>query len=108
MGQTNKIDWVEGFFLVGLCLLFDLIDVIAIGIDLIPVIGMPIGESIKFVNNLLISLTIIFWLTIRGARSYWFLGGSIVEAIPLLNSFPTRTITIIITIYATNKQIATT
>ncbi len=106
--SNNKISGIEAFFLISLCLIFDLIDLVALGIDLIPVVGLPIGESLKFINNLLISLTVIFWLTIRGVRSYWFWAGSLVETIPGINSLPTRTITVVITLYANNKEVATT
>ncbi|MEK9170689.1 MAG: hypothetical protein AAB674_03540 [Patescibacteria group bacterium] len=63
----------------------------------IPAIG-PIFPIVAWFYGQTISAIIIFWLIMKGVSFNWFLGGSGIELIPILNTLPARTIALIITI----------
>jgi len=88
----KKISLVEGFLMIVLCLTADIVEALT------TFIGFGIGEVIDIFVNLAIWPVIQLWLTIKGVKSNWFLAGSLIEFLPFLNAFPTRTITMIITI----------
>jgi len=103
MNSDKKISLVEAFLLVSVALVFDVIEIISDLISPIPIIGQLVLLISPFVD--IIALFIIqLWLTIKSARWAWSLAGNLVEFIPYIDIFPIRTITLIITIYLTNKM----
>ena len=100
--MNKKISFAEGFFLVGLCLLADLADLL---LTFVFNLLFGSGEIVKLFINLIISLLLWFWAIIRGVKIVWIGGGAVAEFIPFINIMPARTVAIITTIYAHNKKL---
>ncbi len=97
MDKNSKIGLVEivGFGI--LVLMTDLIEILATFGVVIPVIG-PALPFMAGIYGFIISAFVIFWLIMKGVSIKWFLGGSGLEFIPLINALPFRTAAFIATI----------
>ena len=101
MDEKSKLNIVDGIIMGILCVSADAADILAaLGIA-IPVIG-PALPIIAWFYGLAISGMLIFWLIMKGVSVRWFLWGSGLELIPLVNGLPARTGALIATL-AENK-----
>ena len=50
----------------------------------------------------IVDAILIFWLTMKGAKAGWVIGGAIMELIPWVDALPIRTIVLLVAIYLTN------
>lgn len=91
----KKISTPEAIFLILGCIVVDLID-LAITIFLLDLGGA--GEFIKWTLNIFFWAIISIYFIIKGVRQLWFMAGSLIEFIPVINALPIRTITMIIVI----------
>lgn len=96
MAKESKISLVEKIIMVQLAVIADVTEALAaLGIA-IPVIG-PALPMIAFFIGLSISAILIFWLIMKGVQPRWFLAGSGIELIPIINALPTRIAALAIT-----------
>ena len=71
--------------------------------DFFATLGAPlpiIGPALPFASwfyGLAISGIILFWLIMKGVSVRWFLGGSGIELIPLINALPFKTAALLAT-----------
>lgn len=97
----NKISLAESMFMVAICGLADLAEVI-ITVVLLDLGGA--GEVVKYFIDPIVWAIIGFWLKLKGVRQTWFTVGSLIELIPFADVFPTRTIAILATIKVANSE----
>ncbi len=90
MNKEPKISIVEMIPMVIIVLTADIAEILATAGIALPVIG-PALPVIAWFYGFTVSAIIIFWLIMKGVSVKWFLGGSGVELIPVLNSLPART-----------------
>lgn len=90
-----NINGVEAVFMILLCLFFDGLDLIATLFN--ALVGA--GEFIKLFINAIASPILYFWITMKGVSPVWTFAGAGLELIPIANTLPIRTLTMIITIY---------
>ena len=90
-----KIDGMEAFFMIALCLVFDAVDFAATFLDWF----FGVGEIIKFFNNIIASTTMFLWVMMKDISPTWNLAGGGLELIPVVNALPIRTATMAITIW---------
>lgn len=62
----------------------------------LPIIGPALPFASWFYGSA-ISAIILFWLIMKGVSVRWFLGGSGIELIPLINALPFKTAALIAT-----------
>ena len=101
--EESKITGIEATLMIGMCLVFDVIDIGATFLDA----AFGAGEFIKIFNNIIASLILFFWVTIKGMSSARTLIGAGIELIPFINVLPVRTITMIATVWADQHPRAT-
>ncbi|MBI3046211.1 MAG: hypothetical protein HYY86_01530 [Candidatus Harrisonbacteria bacterium] len=101
MNSDSKLNIIDFTIMLMLTVSADAADILAILGIAIPVIG-PALPVISWFYGLIISGVIIFWLIMKGVGFKWFLGGSGLELIPILNGLPARTIALVAT-FAENK-----
>ena len=80
-----------------LIVMTDILEILAAFGIAIPVIG-PALPFIAGIYGFIISAFVIFWLIMKGVSIKWFLGGSGIEFIPIVNGLPFRTAAFIATI----------
>lgn len=90
-----KIDGMEAFFMVALCLVFDTVDFLATFLD--GFFGA--GEVIKFFNNIIASTTMFLWVMMKDISPLWTLAGGGLELMPVVNALPIRTATMAVTVW---------
>lgn len=96
MDKSSKISLVEKILMMELAIIGDLSEALAaLGIA-IPIIG-PALPLIAFIIGLTISSILTFWLIMKGVSVKWFLGGSGIELIPIINALPVRIAALAIT-----------
>lgn len=101
MNKNSKIGIVDSVIMLLLCGSSDAAEALAdLGIA-IPVVG-PIFPVVAWFYGFIISAFMLFWLTMKGVSTKWFLGGTGIELIPLVNALPARTAAIIVTIIQEN------
>lgn len=96
--MAKKINIVEAGFVVILVIITEILEFI---LTFLPVVG----ELVKWFVNTVAWLTVQFWLKIKGIRGDFYLIASLIEFIPFLNALPTKSITLILTIYWHNKSV---
>lgn len=90
-----KIDSMEAFFMISLCLVFDIVDFLATFLD-----GFfGVGEIIKFFVNIVASTTMFLWAMMKEVNPFWLLAGGGAELVPIVNALPLRTGAIIRTVW---------
>lgn len=101
MNKNSKIGIVDSVIMILLCASSDAAEALAdLGIVL-PVIG-PVLPLIAWFYGFIISAFMLFWLTMKGVSTRWFLGGTGLELIPFVNALPARTAAIVATIAEEN------
>lgn len=90
-----KISGMEAFIMIMLCVLFDMVGILATFLDVV----FGAGEFIKFFMSLVASAIIFFWAMMKGMRALWIATGDILELVPFINTLPLYTITMATTIY---------
>ena len=101
--EEPKITGIEATLMIGMCLVFDVIDIGATFLDA----AFGAGEFIKIFNNIIASSILFFWVTIKGVSPIRTLVGAGIELIPFINILPVRTITMIATVWADQHLRAT-
>jgi len=100
--KPSKISLPEAVIMI---LLSASIDIAEIFVDL--AFGVPVvGQVLYFLNWVMEFFTTgitQIWLWLRGAKWQAALAGNIIEFIPFINILPIRTVSLILTIYLTNK-----
>jgi len=96
MESKSKLNIIDFIIMLMLTVSADVADILAVLGVVIPVIG-PALPVIAWFYGFIISAIIIFWLIIKGVSFKWFLGGSGLELIPILNGLPARTIALLAT-----------
>ena len=96
MNNDPKLNIIDFIIMLLLTVSADVVDILAVLGIAIPVIG-PALPVIGWFYGLIISGIIIFWLIMKEASFRWFLGGSGLELIPILNGLPARTIALLAT-----------
>ena len=89
MEREPKISIVERIPMAIIVIIADVAEALAVLGIAIPVIGQAL-PVIAWFYGFTISAIIIFWLTMKGVSVKWFLGGSGIELIPILNGLPLR------------------
>ena len=93
LGHTGEISDVEAIILVMVVGGIDLVEAI------LTFVAPGFAEIVKWLINFSIWPLIQFYLIMKGIRGVYYLYGSIMEFIPLINFLPMRTAAIIFTIY---------
>lgn len=94
--KGNKIDIVERILMLLLVLAADSAEFLATLSLGIPFLGETLSILATFFG-FMISLIILGWLIMKGVSIKWFLGGSGIDLIPIINAMPTKTAAIIAT-----------
>lgn len=89
MNKEPKISIVERIPMAIIVITADIAEALAVLGIALPVIG-PALPVIAWFYGFTVSAIIIFWLTMKGVSVKWFLGGSGIELIPILNGLPLR------------------
>jgi len=100
--QQKKISLPEAILMIMICGLADLFELIATFVEAVPVIGQ-ILLFIKWFVAIFSWLAIQFWLIMKGVSIRWFLGGSGIELIPIVNALPVRLAALAMTLIEDNK-----
>ncbi len=96
MGKNSKINTVDKIIMGILVVSADAGEMLAdLGIA-IPAIG-PVLPVIAWFYGFTISAIMIFWLIMKGVSIKWFLGGSAIDLIPILNGLPAKTAALLAT-----------
>ncbi len=90
-----KISGVEAIIAILVCATFDVLDFFATFLDAF----FGAGEFIKEFTNLAISSILFLYAMMKGTGDLVTLAGAALEAVPLLNTLPIRTVTMIIVIW---------
>ena len=101
MEKKPELNTVDFILMLMLTLSADVADILAALGVAIPIIGLAL-PLIAWFYGLIIFGILIFWLIMKGVGIKWFLWGSGLELIPLLNSLPARTAALIAT-FTENK-----
>lgn len=96
MGDQGKISLAEAVLMLMITGAADLL-------EFLLTFAVGVGEIVKWFIDIPTWFIIQFWLMIKGVRGTWFLAGSLLELIPVINALPIRTLTMVITIYLANK-----
>ncbi len=97
MAKNSKIDIVQKVLMLVVVASADIAEFLAVlGIS-IPIIG-PVLPMLAWFYGFTVSAIIYFWLIMIGVSIKWFLGGSGLELIPVLNALPFRSAAIIATL----------
>lgn len=81
--------------MIGLCVVFDTIDLIALFLN-----GFfGVGLIISFFNNVIASTTLFLWAMIKDIGVERTIAGAVAEMIPVINALPIRTIMMIMTVW---------
>lgn len=96
MEEKSKINTVDKVIMLILAASADIGEILAaLGVAL-PGIG-PALPVIAWFYGFTISVILVFWLIMKGVSVRWFLSGSLIDLIPLLNILPIRTAAILAT-----------
>lgn len=90
MNKESKINTVDKITMLILVISADVAEILAVFGVALPGIG-PALPVMAWFYGFTISTFLIFWLIMKGVNIKWFLGGSGLELIPVLNSLPGRT-----------------
>lgn len=93
--EQPKINGIEGAVMVGVCILFDIADFFATFLDAL----FGIGELVKFFINVVASVVLWLWATMKGVGAERTLVGNLFEFVPIMNTLPIRTIAMLATIW---------
>mgnify|MGYP001612850148 FL=1 len=80
----------------------DLLEILATAFVAVPVAGQ-IFYGLVLILDFIILPIILFWLRIRGVKGLWFLAGSMLEFIPIIDILPIRTLTLLLVYYLANN-----
>ena len=96
MGKKSKLNVVDGVIMGILVGSADAVETLTtLGLAL-PIIG-PALPIIAWFYGFIISAIITSWLYTKGISIKWFLGGSSLDLIPLVNAVPAKTAALIAT-----------
>ncbi len=96
MNKNSKINTVDKVMMSILVVSADTGEILAdLGIA-IPVIG-PVLPAIAWFYGFTISIIMIFWLIMKGVSIKWFLGGSGIDLIPVINGLPAKSAALLAT-----------
>jgi hypothetical protein len=96
MQKKSKINIVEKILMLMIVATAEVADFFATLGAPLPIIG-PALPFASWFYGLAISGIILFWLIMKGVSIRWFLGGSGIELIPLINALPFKTAALIAT-----------
>lgn len=96
--EGNKICIVERILMLLLVITADVADFLGTSSLAIPFLGEAISLGTTILG-FIISAIIIFWLIMKGVGIRWFLGGSGIELIPVINAIPARTAAVLMTFF---------
>ncbi len=101
MEAEKKFNFGEGLILVLFTIFADLFELIADGLGLIPVLA-PLSIGLSWFINVTVMAIVISIFFMKGERGIWYLAGSAIEFIPVINILPIRTATCLVAIYLAN------
>lgn len=101
MAESYKISLPIIFLLGILVLAVDLLEIFLTFIGVIPVFT-PIALWLNWLFDILVWSLVQFYFYLKGARSSYFLAGSILELIPVIDVLPLRSVTFFLSVYLTN------
>ncbi len=90
-----KISGIEAMLMLGVCLFFDGMDIVATFLNIL----FGGGEIIKIFINAIAFPILFLWVKLKGVGTLSMVAGNIMEFIPLVNTLPIRTITMAIVIW---------
>lgn len=96
MKNDSKINTLDKVTMLILVVSADVAEILAALGMALPGVG-PVLPVLAWFYGFTISAFIIFWLIMKGVSVKWFLGGTGLELIPVLNSLPGRTAAILAT-----------
>ena len=99
--EPKPISFPEGFFLILICLLADLFELLG-GFLSASVILAPVGIFLGFMVDWIAWPIVQLALYFKNAKGFLYLAGSLIELIPLIDVLPIRTASILIVIYLAN------
>ena len=93
----------EGLIMTMIVLAADSIEVAATLVTGVPVIGV-VAAFVLIFESLIVLAIIQLWLIMKGIRSLWFLSGSLIDFLPVIGMFPTKTATLLVLITMVNLE----
>lgn len=101
-GDQKKISIEEIVLITPFILLADLFEFLSTLISPVPVVGQ-VALGLSWFIGLIVFGLVQFYLFMKGVRNLWFLAGGLVDQIPIVGGFPTKTATWIAVILMVNN-----
>lgn len=101
-GGEKKISIEEIILITPFILLADLFEFLSTIAAVIPVVGQ-VALGLSWFLGLIVFGLVQFYLFMKGIRNLWFLAGGLIDQIPIVGGFPTKTVTWIVVILMVNN-----